>query len=269
MNCKDFRDHVTEAVDDRLPGDALRVFRAHADACPSCRAEFENEAVTKHLVRTRVRCQRTPADVMARISDLLEQERRSPAAPLLRRWHSIRRSAALRPALVFAAACIGVILLLRGQGQAPGSVMEQSLANYRAVLAGGITPQVVDSLPSRVAKFFAGKTRFPVVIPRISNASLIGGVVNEYDGIPLAHLVYRHGTEVVYVYQACWREVQRGDHLDVPDDVREEIRRTGRYATSGPDGYSMVLWADDSTLCSAVARMPKDELVACLAPATR
>lgn len=268
MNCKDFREHVTDAVDRRLPEGDWRTFRAHAEVCPSCRTEFEDEAVTKELLRTRVRMQRTPADVMARIADVLERERAHPAPRFVRWRERLSRSVVVRPALVFAAACLGVILLLRGQNQAPASVMDQSLANYRAVLAGGITPQVVDSLPSRIAGFFAGKTRFPVVIPHILHARLVGGVVNDFEGIPLAHLVYAHGNDLVYVYQACWHEVQRGDHLDLPGGVRDEIRRTGRYATEGPDGYSMVLWADDSTLCSAVARMPKEELVACLAAGT-
>jgi anti-sigma factor RsiW len=245
----------------------MHTFRAHAEACPLCRAEYENEAVTKNLIRSRVRMQRTPSDLMVRITDLLDRERRQPASAFRRWWSGVLTMPYLRPVLAFGAACLAVILLLRGEGPAPGSVIDQSFANYRAVVAGNITPQVLDSLPARVAGFFTGKTTFPVHVPRLRHASLVGGVLNDYDGIPLAHLVYRHGSDIVYVYQACWNEVQRGDRLQIPDDVRERLRQTGWYSATRPDGYSIVLWADDSTLCSAVAKMPKDDLVACIAQA--
>ena len=59
---------------------------------------------------------------------------------------------------------------------AGNNVLLQSMENYRAVLAGNITPQVASSDPASVRKLFEGATTFPVHVPRLRHCTLIGGV---------------------------------------------------------------------------------------------
>ena len=96
---------------------------------------------------------------------------------------------------------------------------------------------------------------------------LVGGVVNEYGGDKLAHVVYSRDNNVVYMCQACWERVQNGGKLNLPDEVKAELLRTGWYSRTLPDGGSVVLWTKGKTLCSAVARMSKEDLIACLTAA--
>jgi len=275
VDCREFQEHVTAAVDRQLTEDRMRAFLGHAGACPSCRNDFEVESITKSVVRSRLKMVRTPSHVMASIADRLYEEKASPAGALRVWWQRLATSVYFRPALVFAAGCIAVLLLVRDSTDRsrnnilPGNIIEQSMTNYMAVVNGSILPQVTGTEPERVLSFFTGKTEFPVLVPRMKHCELVGGVLNEYAGVKLAHVVYRHDREVVYVYQACWEEVQKGERIHLPVEVRDQLRATGWYSAMQTDGNAIVLWTNGRTLCSAVAHMPKDELLACLTEGER
>lgn len=277
MDCKKFQEHVTPAVDQRLTREEMDLFSEHAGKCPECRNEFELESITKSLIRSRVKMQRTPTDVVERISDCLRNEKPVQQISLGERLRLILSSTYTRPAIAFAVGCLAVILLLRPSNNTPdtppapilasfvpGDVIQQSLANYAKVLNGEITPQESSDKPEVLAGFFGGKTDFQVLVPKMKKCNLLGGVLNEFAGIKLAHVVYKHETEIVYMYQACWEEVQKGEKLGLPAEAMAELKKTGWYSATQPGGCSIVLWTNNRTLCSAVAHMPKDALIACL-----
>jgi hypothetical protein len=166
------------------------------------------------------------------------------------------------------AATVLILLVSRQWGAMDNTiekdVMRQSLSTYKAIMAGLLTPQVVSDQPSRVKEFFSGKTEFPVNVPLLKRCTLVGGVLNDYAGSTLAHIVYRSEGKVIYVYQACWETVQKGERLRLSDEVRTTIARTGWYTESMPDGQTIALWTSGRTLCAAVAAMEKDDLIACL-----
>jgi len=50
MNCSDFRTHVVEYLDGRLPADRAEAARAHLESCPECRREADLHRRTWELV---------------------------------------------------------------------------------------------------------------------------------------------------------------------------------------------------------------------------
>lgn len=274
MDCKEFQEHVTEAVDRQLSGDRMKAFLTHAGACPPCRNDLEAETLTKKLVCSRLAMVRTPASVMAAITTRLREEEATPAGVVRTWWQRATTSIYFRPAVAFAVGAIAVIFLVRTSTDQttsnasltliPGNVIEQSMNNYLAVVNRTILPQIANNERDQVQDFFRGKTEFPVLLPVMKECELVGGVASEYAGVKLAHVVYRHDTEVVYIYQACWEEVQKGARIHLPADVRDQLSATGWYSASQPNGYAIVLWTKGRTLCSAVAHMSREELLACL-----
>ncbi len=273
MTCQEFQDHISAAVDRVLPRDLQDAFTEHAGRCPSCRDDFELEGVTKGLVQARVSMQPTPRASMEAIQLQLAKEQGGLAEGLGAWWRKIWGSGYVKPVVGFAVACAAVFFLLgRWSPDAPfqvGSTLDdnvifQSLTNYHALVSGDIKPQMLSSEPELVRRYFEGKTEFPVLVPAMKKCTLVGGVVNHHDGTPLAHVVYRHDRGIVYVYQACWNTVMKGEKLRLPENAKNELRTTGWFVERHPDGDTLVLWRKGNTLCAAVARMPKEELFACL-----
>jgi hypothetical protein len=145
--------------------------------------------------------------------------------------------------------------------------VRQSASNYEAVLKGEIVPQVVSDRPEYVRAYFKGKTGFPVFIPAMKECTLVGGTVNEYHGMRLAHVVYKHGLQFIYLYQACRESVMKGDTLHLSREAKNDLERTGWHCCTAPDGAAIVLWVRGRTICAAVAPMNSGHLMAHLAEA--
>lgn len=273
MNCKDFLEHITDAVDAYLPDAEMKQFLDHANACPPCRRELEAEASTKRFVTMHAHMVEIPASVKRAILDRLDEETVAPPVPATpSRFSRFLNSFRVRPTLAFALGLLALLIIVAQIIQPPArvaiaggnNVLLQSMENYKAVLAGNITPQVASSDPASVMKLFEGATTFRVHVPRLRHCTLIGGVLNAYKGTPLAHVVYKHGEKVIYMYQACWNTVQEGKNLMVPDAVKESLRKTGWYTETLENGQTMALWVRGETLCAAVAEVDREELIACM-----
>ena len=192
-------------------------------------------------------------------------------------WKGIVPSSYVTPAIGFALACILIVVYLNRNSSvdAPRSIeasilpsndiITQSLANYLAVVKGEIKPTLISARIGEMKSFFEGKTEFPVVVPTMSNCALRCGLLNEFGGKTLAHVVYDHrNSEIIYVYETCWETVKKGTPFHLAEDVRDELERTSWYSTTTPDGRSLVLWTDGKTLCSAVSKLDEQTLKDCL-----
>jgi hypothetical protein len=72
VQCGEFEEQISAAVDERLcPGDADD-FRVHATLCLRCQFEFEMEACTKRIVRKTLPPVPVPPGLVERILQFLE-----------------------------------------------------------------------------------------------------------------------------------------------------------------------------------------------------
>jgi len=273
VNCKDFQESITDAVDAYLSEAKMKQFLDHANACSPCRSEYEAEASTKRFVTMHARMVDTPASVKRAILDRLGEESVVPPIPTPPSWFSrLVNALRVRPTLAIALGMLALLVIVSQILQPPArvaiaagnNVLLQSMENYRAVLAGNITPQVASSEPASVRKLFKDRTEFPVHVPKLRHCTLVGGVLNAYEGTPLAHVVYRRGETLIYMYQTCWKTVQEGKSLMVPDQVKESLHKTGWYTERLGDGQTMALWVRGGTLCAAIAQTDPEELIACV-----
>jgi len=274
VDCAEFQEQVSAAVDERLPQDVMSAFMKHAGLCPGCRYEYTMQSAVKILVRRRITNVETPSDLRARVTSQILGENSSSPRREGWSWRELLARPYIRPAIAFALTAVAVVLYVSAPPEksdgiqraslGAGSVIVQSLNNYQAVMSGKITPQVVSDQPESVLTFFSGKTEFPVLVPRLKSCSLVGAVLSDYSGVPLAHVVYTHEKDLIYMYQACWDNVLAGDVLNLPPHVIEKLKDTGWFVETQSDGNTIALWRKGKTLCSAVSRMEKGDLVACL-----
>ena len=270
MDCKQFRELISAAVDLQLTGGEMAAFGEHKRVCSPCRYEFEAEAATKSIVGLRVRYVPTPEHVTRQIISSLQSDR---SASTLQWLLELLKKPLVKPAIVFCLAFASVLILLRDSTSdiplsqaslASNDIILQSLKNHGAILSGEIKPQVMSSEPAQMESLFAGITDYAVHMPRMKDCKLVGGVQNEYAGTKLAHLVYQRNGEIVYVYQTCLATVMKGEKLCLSDAAKDGLVQTGWFTESEPDGRAVVLWIRGRTLCAAVARMNKEDLVTCL-----
>ena len=278
VNCREFGHCITPAVDSRLSGKDQSSFQEHARLCPSCRRDYEEERSLAALIRTRLRPVRVPDGVLAFILARTLKSDVSPGPRPARGFADFLRRPRTTPVVAFVLSFAAIVYVLSRQappragvetaGFVSGSdIVHQSASNYEAVLKGEIVPQVVSDRPEYVRAYFQGKTGFPVFIPAMKECTLVGGVANEYHGMRLAHVVYRHGLQFIYLYQACRESVMNGDTLHLSREAKNDLDRTGWHCCTAPGGAAIVLWVRGRTICAAVAPMNSGHLMAHIAEA--
>lgn len=265
MNCTEFDEQISPAVDERLRGEEAVAFRDHASICPACRRSYEAELFTRNFIRQRLRMVRTPGSVAASIVDRLAAERTAGIPVLFQRWSpSVYRS------VVAIAAVVAAVYLISSPGLSddPGfpamreDVFAQSIVTFAGVMGGQMKPDVESAHPDVLQAYFSGKTSFPVRVHTVRDFTPIGAMIHESGGVPLAQVLYNAGKTTVYVYQTCWQTVQDGRKLKLPAHILATLRRGSPYVEENADGQTMVLWTEGRTLCGAVADMHKQELLA-------
>jgi hypothetical protein len=85
VNCQEFDQQITPAVDHYLNSSEESSFNEHAVCCPHCRRAYEAERVTKELIHVYIRMVRTPDFVSRAIHEHLMREAVDPSANNVRR----------------------------------------------------------------------------------------------------------------------------------------------------------------------------------------
>lgn len=262
-DCRKTQQFITDAVDNRLNEADRNFFEAHIDTCPTCRNDYELDALTKDFVKNKITRHTTPDSVAMRIREEIEKQ----AAADLRTPGLFSRYPLARAAVV-AAIVIGAAFLiylfnspeLQNTVQA-ANMMEQSIENYDLFLAGAIQPQQIGQDVDELREYFEQHVDFPVVLKPVKECEWVGGVLSDYNGLPLAHLVYKMPAGMVYVYQANWKDIRKGNKISLSNGALTSLSQTGWYTNGSHDTYSVVMWLyNDETVCTAVSSMEITEL---------
>jgi anti-sigma factor (TIGR02949 family) len=265
VNCNEFDEQITPAVDDRLRADEAAAFREHAALCPPCRSAYEAERSTRAFIRQRMRLVPAPGRLTAAITDRLSAEpgAATPTFPWL--WSP----RVYRPAFAVAAIVAAVYLLSSSRfsgdpalPQMREDIFAGSIVTYAGLVGGQMKPDVESSRPDVLQSFFNGKTSFPVHVHVVRDCTPVGAMLHETAGVPLAQVLYNSAGVTVYVYQTCWRTVQDGRKLHLPGHILSALRRGESYAEENADGQTLIVWTEGRTLCGAVANMHKADLFA-------
>ena len=143
------------------------------------------------------------------------------------------------------------------------SIMVQAVNSFHKILDGDVKPQLSSGNAAEVEKYVQDKAHFNAYVPDIKDYKLVGVVCNKYKGQDLAHIIYRNGTELLYIYQTPVSAVQQ-NNLDLPEDVHNQIVNARYYMCDEVDDNdcTMTLWFNGNIICASMSTMPKQEMYA-------
>lgn len=272
MTCQEIDELFGSAIDGVLPKQAEADFRHHVTVCPPCRTAYELESLAKRIVQQKVKRLPTPPQVYEAVVRTLGVE--EEAAPQSTRWFDrLVGSRVVVPALLTGAAAIVLLLTLTPAQRADQStrhtaandIINQSIVNFALVRSGELKPSMVSCYPEGVVGFFERNgMRFAVNVKSLENCEWYGAISSDYNGVRLAHVVYKIGDDIIYVFQVSEDEVQEGSLLQMPPAAKQALASTNWYTDPDHPDCSVVLWKDKGTLCAAVSTMKKDRLLALL-----
>lgn len=270
MNCSDVQEHLLDLIDRDLPEDVHAAVLGHFDLCQVCRNEYEIQLVAKRIIRDRLRRAATPATVHQAVLSALDREAESGSVP---RRFPVLSSRAFAPAAILATAILLIILNIprtvtddEFAHDAVNDVINRSVQNFFLVRSGDLKPSMIACYPDIVVGYFQQQDiDFAVSVPTDDSCDWYGAVVNSYEGAKQAHIVYKHGDDILYVLEVNQNTAQPGSTFSLPPAARRSLAETGWYTDPSHDQCNVVVWTVNETLCAAVSTMNKDRMLALLA----
>ena len=142
------------------------------------------------------------------------------------------------------------------------SVMVQAMKNFHKILTGDIKPEMKSSDKNQVKDFVKNKTNFEAYVPDISDYVLEGAACDEYRGQKLAHIVYKSGREIIYIYEIQVNSLHCKE-LELPEPVHYGILKDKFYMCDKVDANgdcTMIVWYKDNVVCASVSTMTKQRM---------
>ncbi len=263
VNCYEFRECVCEIVDKRLNEERTNELLRHANVCPQCKFELQSMQATKNILQTKIQRRSVPADVYYSISNATLNTGNTS-------WFKKLFGFQLNPVVAFVAAAVVAVgiysLFIPSNNGMPeeANIISQSLKNYQAVIGGTLKPQLVSN-EDDVRSFLAKEVTFDVNVPKMKGCNSCAGMLSSFNGVKLAHVVHQVGDKnIIYIYQVAMNDAMDGTTIGLPDEVKDELKKTDWYVRELADNKTIVVWKYKNTLCAAVSEMKKDELIALL-----
>ncbi len=214
MSCRLVRRHVGALVDGELDPATQIEFERHLEACPGCQEHFAFEGSFREQTRDSIGGARAPEQLWARSQHRLDEIDDAVAAsgslaelrPL--RWRQSWPIAAAAAAVLV----IGAVIGLPKQGEYQSAGMLQDVVNMHAQ---ALPSDVQGEAPQEVARYFQGKTPFPVRPAEFEEPSvkLVGARYIRVGARPAAALYYNLGgrrvTLLVFQSPEIVRNAQR------------------------------------------------------------
>ncbi|HEY5615004.1 MAG TPA: hypothetical protein VIL52_03205 [Bacteroidota bacterium] len=274
MTCQEVREVFGTAIDGVLHSKTEGLFRQHLGACVACRTAFELETMAKHMVRVNVKRALTPPHLYERIVQSLYGGEERAVSRAAQWWDRVLTYRVVTPALTTAAAVV-VLYLLFAPGErfesgnrhtAENDIINQSVVNFALIQSGELKPTLVSCSPEGVVGYFErNNMHFTVNVKSLEDCDWYGATTSDYNGVKLAHIVYKIGDDLMYVYQVKEEELQDGSLLQLPPAAKKSLAETRWYNDPDHPDCSIVVWkTNNGVLNTAVSTMKKDRLLALL-----
>jgi anti-sigma factor (TIGR02949 family) len=277
VNCTEAKEYLTAVLDGEVGGEKKNRFDEHIAVCPVCRTEFEVERITKGLIRGKLPSRKVPAHLRDSILQKLGTEKLNGRLAETGRHGLLGKLFApprWRPALalgmVLIIAVVGITLLTRRTPAPPPTeafaldMVDEAVEHYNRYVGGGMKLHFVSSDAEEVRKFFQPKVHFEVYMPELDKAELIGGAVCEHGETSFLNLVYRMNDKILYFYMACSKEMKAKGKVGLSARAEQELNDSGWHFDTTHDNCNVAVWKEKDDVCSIVADMKKEELLALL-----
>lgn len=250
-----YGDELQDLLDKRLDANVRRAVESHLETCRDCRRRFEALEWTKTAMRM-LPSREAPDGLREEIVHTLRRERTEVAqfARPAHRW-SNNLPIAIAVAILLGLAAILVNL----SRDAPASVPDLVLEDFRKVQRGDLELQVSAASPAVIGGFFGGHgISFHVRVFESGPATLVpsGGRVEDAGGRTRALVAYRDAADRLLV---C--EMLEGGPVDLPVDGMLRERNGVRFRVMRAGDLAAVFWLEGPVVYSLVAEIESEELL--------
>ncbi len=279
MDCRESHELMSGAVDNELSQEEASEFYEHIEICGSCKDEFELERMTKSFIKRKITYVDVPLDLESAIVEQIGSYGVAELRPgVLPRIFS---SNLLQPALaVMAIVVLAVVLVFVNRdniilpnptvesiGTAQSSNVQDALIlaenNFQDVLSGKFKPQITAIGTTDVQQFIERNTGYDISVPDVRSAEWIGGSVSTFNGVKIAHLVYKLGDQYIYIYSFP-KDYIKANKLILPSNCKDDMHNKKWFWGMDSNGDTQAVWCSGDHVYIATTNLGKSDLLSYL-----
>jgi hypothetical protein len=274
VDCNEAQQYAGDAIDRSLPNGIGKEFQAHLEKCRPCRREVALEKLSKRMVRQNIPQVPTPRSIQTFILSSLSLEYGQEPSDFGSWLAGLFAFRVALPALVGGIVAVVFFLIVSSRTDpsyqmtahtAPNDIINLSFANFALMQSGKMQPAMVTAVPESVGDFFQkSNLQFGVHIPKLKTCEWYGGSASECSGVKEAHLLYKIGKELIYVFEVSDDDALYGTQVSLPLAAKRALAQSGWYTDPDHPDCNVVLWKTDEAVCVAVSTMKKAQLLALL-----
>jgi hypothetical protein len=274
VDCNEAQQYAGDAIDRSLPNGIRKEFQAHLEKCKPCRREVALETLSKQMVQRNIPQLPTPRSIQTFVLSSLRLEYGQEPSNFGSWLAGLLAFRVALPALAggIVAAVFFLIVSSRTDPSyqmaahtASNDIINLSFANFALMQSGKMQPAMVTAAPESVGDFFQkSNLQFGVHIPKLKTCEWYGGSASECSGVKEAHLLYKMGKELIYVFEVSDDDALYGTQVSLPLAAKRALAQSGWYADPDHPDCNVVLWKTDEAVCVAVSTMKKAQLLALL-----
>jgi len=270
ITCIEAFEYLNDSIDGQLDPSLTSALEKHLSKCRLCRAEQSLTIGARASVRKHMKKVAAPADlrrgILASIGSESAPRRTTPGLAGIFGFTSLRIPLAFGGALAIALIALFIVTKKPGHTHThpfDGSVVTESFNNFDEVLEGKLQPDIRSDNPLVVQKYLAERVNFPVRMPPMRAFRLVGAHLTTTDDETTAHVIYERDGELIYLRLSDARSLLHSQSRFIPAPVLRALNASGMYKTTGKMAdCTMAMWLADSTLCTAIADIREDLLLA-------
>lgn len=276
-NSNYIEEKITAYIDGNLSKDELIEFEKILKSDIDIYNRYQMELSVKNLLKSRIKKQETPQYVYQNIESAINKEFESKLA-------KAKQSTALKDIKVskpqlnqrkyfyYFASAFAVLLILfvainfnKTEINVPPDkdMVEQSIQIFDKINAGDIQIQFKTNNATDLEKFFKEKCDYEVFVPDVKDATLLGGVYNEMNGLKAVHFVHQKNNQLIYTLQLNKKDVvdKENPGIMLAGPLKEEILEGKNWfpcIKKHPD--NVMIWQKDDVVCTSVSKLNNDEI---------
>ena len=275
VDCRESHELMSGAVDNELSNEEASEFYDHIEICGSCKDEFELERLTKSYIRKKITFVDVPLDVESAIIEQITSyggvELRQGFFPrffssnLLQPTFAVLLIVLMAVVLVFVNRDYVIMpappieSIENAQSSNVQDVLTLAEDDFQNVLDGTFKPQITTGRTADVAEFINRNTGYNITVPEVPRAEWIGGSVSTFNGVKIAHLVYKVGESYIYIYSFP-KGFAKSKKIFLPHACKRVMESKKWFWELDSNGDTQAVWCSGDHVYIATANVGKRDL---------
>jgi hypothetical protein len=270
VDCYEVLEQVSSVVDNCLDDKLLEEFKNHTRLCVKCKNAFELELLTKKFAQSKLKHFQAPGYLSEKIVTQVINHNTDSVSVKKKQNRIINFPRNLFIGTSVLAASILVFLLFSVKAHhthhspIDNNIIHQAYNNYDAATEGKIVPAFETNDPRLLGDYFKKTVDHEVNVPSLKGCSLTGGMITEYSGKKIFHMLYKNAECLIHCSLVDINALDSDKILTLPEGAMDSLKKNGWYFANEHKCCSVILWLKDKTLCTASAELSKDKLFAYL-----